>query len=245
MRGALRRGVGVSLVLGLVMPGWPVAAQSLGALAGTVVDEASLDRLEGAAVSILGSDVRATTDGSGQFLLEGVPIGAVSLRIAARGYVTVVERIEVADTDFLQIRLSPVAAALDELLVIAGRRDRGAAPVDRARPAESYRTALDVLAEDLPGVSVRRGGGNLGTGAAIWIRGVGTFGDNTPDIYLDGIRIDESPGDNRAMNVLDLIPAETIARIRVLKGPSAAAPFALGANGGILIETHRGGGSGG
>ncbi len=223
----------------------PLEGQQTASLAGTVVDEVTGRRLAGVSISIVGAEARTATDDFGLFLLARVPVGAVSVRIAATGYVTVVEQIEVAETDFLQIRLSPVAAALDEVLVIAGRRDRGAVdatPLER--PVESSRTALDVLAQDVPGVHVRRGGGNLGTGAAIWIRGAGTFGDNTPDVYLDGVRIDESTGGTRAMNVLDLIPAETVARIRVFKGPSGAAPFALGANGVILVETVRGAGPG-
>lgn len=238
---------GLALLLALCAPcGRDLAAQDHGALAGTVVDEATLARLEGVTVTILGSGIRATTDEFGQFLLEGVPFGATSLRIASRGYVTVVEQIELAATDFLQVRLSPVAAALDELLVIAGRR-----PLDpnlagqREHTDNSTRSALDILADDIPGVSVRRGGGNLGTGAAIAIRGVGTFGNSTPDIYLDGIRIDERSGGTRALNVLDLIAAETISRIQVFKGPAAATRYPNAANGVILIETHRGGGSGG
>ncbi len=225
-----------------IFAGWPTAAQQPGGvLAGTVVDELTLVRLEGVTVSVLGTDLRTVTDDFGQFLLAGVPAGEVSVRIALDGYVSVVERLEASAADFLQVRLRPMAAALDEILVVAGRRRDMEEAREIVPGADLSKTALDILQEDVPGVVVRRGGGDLGTGAAVFIRGAGSFRDNAPQIFVDGVRVDDAADQSRALNVLDLIPAEEVARIRVFRGPSAAAAFALGANGIILIETLRGG----
>lgn len=242
-RGPRRFGLAAlaSLIL-VVVPAGDVHGQDAGFLAGIVLDELTGEPLEGATVAILDADLETATSESGAFLLERIPLGTLSVRFAAAGYASVVERIEISATDFLQVRLRPVAVALDELLVVAGRRSRGPDGAEAVEPGhDSWRSALDLLADGVPGVMVRRGGGDLGTGAAIAIRGVGSFRDSSPDVYVDGVRIDDSSGGSRALNALDLIPAETVARIRVFRGPSSAAPFALGANGIILIETRRGG----
>ena len=102
---------------------------------------------------------------------------------------------------------------------------------------------LDLLADQIPGVTVQRGGGNIGGGgAAVAIRGIGTFQGNTaPDVYLDGVRLDARDTGEYAMHVLEGIPASEVARIRVLKGASSSSPYAFSANGVIIIETIRGG----
>ncbi len=160
------------------------------------------------------------------------------------GYASVVEPLVVSapELGFLQVWLRPVDAILDELLVSVGRDPRSSGLVEReTRPQETWRSALDLIEQEVPGVEVRRAGSNVGTGASISIRGVGSFENNAPVIYVDGIRIDDSAGTLRAMHALDLIPADMVARVRVLRGPSAAAAYAFAANGVILIETRRGG----
>jgi hypothetical protein len=221
-----------------------VAGQN-GFIAGILVDELTGESIGGGTIGIAKSGLETVTAPSGQFLLQGFSTGVVEVRISAPGYVGVVEEIEVSAADFLQIRLRPIAVILDELLVRAGRRSTGT-----SRPRveavsgshQGWRSALDLLEDDVPGVAIRRGGGNLGTGARIVIRGTGSFMDNSPDVFLDGILIQDSSNQTRAAHVLDLVAAETVARVRVLKGPAASGPFARSANGAIVIETHRGGG---
>ena len=41
-----------------------------------------------------------------------------------------------------------------------------------------------------------------------------------------------------SLNALELIPAERVLRIRVLRGPAAAAEYADAASGVILVETR-------
>jgi iron complex outermembrane receptor protein len=197
-------------------------------------------------VSIRGLDLRGTTQENGQFLLEGVPAGRHEVRFEADGYVSVVEQLEIASSDFLQIRLDRVSAVLDEILVLAGR-----APLERANGATveardgeaAWQSALDLLQNQVPGVTVRRGGG-LGNGAAIIIRGVNSFrSDGAPVIFVDGVRVDNAQAGTNSFHALELIPAETVSRIRVLKGAAEVGGYAMAANGVILIETRRGIGS--
>jgi outer membrane cobalamin receptor len=62
------------------------------------------------------------------------------------------------------------------------------------------------------------------------------MGPAEPAIYIDGIRAGE--GGNNAMLSLEQIPAANVLRIRVLRGPSAAAAYADAASGVILVETR-------
>ncbi len=61
--------------------------------------------------------------------------------------------------------------------------------------------------------------------------------NNDPVIYVDGVRVSDRLGDAQ-VHVLELIPAEDVERIRILRGPAAAAAYADAANGIILVETR-------
>jgi outer membrane cobalamin receptor len=89
----------------------------------------------------------------------------------------------------------------------------------------------------VPGVRVERGGGLAG-GVFIHLRGTGSFiADLSPDIYLDGVRIDGRNTGAAGLHVLELLPAESLSRIRVFKGASSGGPAISSANGAIWIET--------
>ena len=232
-----------SLALGLSFgSGVALAAQELGSLAGTIVDDVSGLPLARAVVSLPALEVDVVTNADGQFLLERLPIGHHEVKFEAPGYVSVTERIEIAASDFLQIRLDPVAAVLDQILVLAGRAPGAPATNQLHVPASErpWQSALDLLEDQVPGVTVRRGGG-LANGAAIVIRGINSFrSDGSPAVFVDGVRIDSQQTGPQSFHALDLISAEVVARIRVLKGASGVSGFANGANGIILIETIQG-----
>ena len=230
-----------TVVAGLFLPAAPTAGQQSGSLAGIVLDDLSGSPVREARIVLRSLGVDVETDATGQFLFEGVPLGTVEVRFEAPGYVSVVEEIEMSEAEFLQVRLSPMAVALDEVLVLTGRTPRRA-PQDPAQlnhDGGTWRSVLNLLEDQVPGIVVRRRGA-LAAGASIRIRGMGTFqGNYAPDVYLDGVRIDSAANAN-ALHVLDMIPAEAVARVRVYKGASAGAAMA-NPNGAIMIETHRGG----
>jgi outer membrane receptor protein involved in Fe transport len=222
-----------------------VAGQDLGFLVGLVVDDASGRPIEGASITLAGQQVGATTDADGYFSVQGARPGTVAVRFEAPGYVTLNEEFDLSAVEFLQVRLMAVAAALDEIVVLAGRAPRSRASRVDVRDEETpSKSVLDLLADQIPGVTVLRGGGNIGGGgASVTIRGVGTLqGSTAPDVYLDGVRLDGRDTGEHAMHVLDRIAAAEVARIRVLKG-AAASQYAFSANGVIVIETRRGGAS--
>jgi len=227
----------------LCVPFGVLEAQELGSVAGVVLDDSSGRPIGNAGVSLVGLGLRTTTAENGQFLFDGVPLGAVDMRFEAAGYMSLVEELQLSATDFLQVRLYPVRSVLDEIFVITGRESRSTQDqeIRVAEDVEAWRSVLNLLEDQVPGVVVRRGG-NLGGGAYVYIRGAGSFQrDNAPDVYLDGLRLTGGNTDNRSLHVLDMISAEEVERIRVIKGAGGASgATAGGANGVILIETRRG-----
>jgi len=221
----------------------PVRGQELGALAGVVLDDYTGAPVPSARISLRALGLEMVTETGGQFLLDQLPSGTYEVRFEAPGYVSMVEELELSAAEFLQVRLTPLAAVLDEILVLTGRPPRSDEPPGMPVKIDGapWRSVLNLLEDQVPGVVVRRRGA-LGAGSAIFIRGFGTFQTSAaPDVYLDGVRIDSAANPD-ALHVLDAIRADEVARVRVFKGAASGAAFG-GANGTILIETHRGTGS--
>ena len=231
------------VTLGVLCLAAGLEAQAPGSFSGSVVDDLNGAPLFGAVVSLPKAGLQATTDANGLFSMAGVPTGPQEVKFEAHGYVGVVERIVVADADFMQVRLDPMAAVLDEIMVMAGRAPstRVSARAARTRdPQRPWHSALDLLESQIPGVVVRRGGG-LANGAAILIRGVNSFrSDGAPVVIVDGIRLDAAQTGDNSFHTLDLIPAEAVSRIRVIKGAAEGSGYSNAANGVIVIETVRG-----
>jgi hypothetical protein len=227
-----------SFAVALAVGVGPLGAQEPTFFSGLVVDNMSARPLENAVVSIAALDLEFETRENGQFMFAGVPSGLFDVRFEAPGYVGVVEQIELAASAFLQIRLDPLAAVLDELLIVAGRRRPISASVVEVTDDTPRKNLLELLSE-IPGIRVQSGG-SVSTGGFIFIRGVNSFrGDMAPGIYVDGVQIDNQQANRGSMHALEKIPAEDVARVRVLKGPDAFT-YPMGAsNGIILIETNR------
>ena len=224
-------------------------AQVSAAVGATVLDETDHAPIGGAVVSLIGSDVKVETGEDGFFLLTDLAPGPVTFRVEKPGYGSVVEQVDVgtAVLEIFEVFLPRIEIMLQELLVTAG--SPAAFEERELRSDDRFQTALDLLANGVPGVSLSSVGG-LGIGTAIQIRGVGTFrGDTHPSVYLDGVQIDASgPGASPTgfgivLSALEAIPARDVARIQVLSGAAATARFPLASNGVILIETVKGGGS--
>jgi hypothetical protein len=223
-------------------------AQSRGVLFGLVVDDANDAPVVGAEIEVVGTKVRAKADELGMFVLSDLPAGPQNIRIEKDGYSKVVDRVEISAgglTD-LQVRLLPLAIALEELFVTGQRvRRTGYSVTELKTDSDSDKTAADLLAANVPGVRVAVNRGIAGSSADVAIRGRGTFtARGTPVIYLDGIVISEfvtpnNPGGVNALSVLSQIPAREVERIYVLKGPSAGVQYPQ-ADGAIIIETIRG-----
>ena len=224
-------------------------AQARAALGGTVRDDVDGAPIGGATVSLATGGAQVVTSDDGFFILPDLLPGPVTFRVEAPGYSSVVEQLDLGSTvlDIIEIRLPRMAFVLRELLVHVGANRP---PQEKeVRSSERFITALDFLANSVPGVTVLSGQGGVGQGSGIRIRGAGSFlGSNYPRVYLDGVLIDyQGPeaaptGSGSVLNVLESIPASSVVRIRVLSGPAATTQFPFAADGVILVETRKGGG---
>ncbi len=99
----------------------------------------------------------------------------------------------------------------------------------RSRPITSTSSGLQGL---LPGVTIRSFTALPGqTGSTIRIRGIGTLGDASPLIVIDGI-----PGGS-----MDILNPDDIESISVLKDAASSSIYGVrGANGVILVTTKKG-----
>jgi iron complex outermembrane receptor protein len=242
---------GITLVLavtGFTHAGLSEAeAQSPRSLVGTVKDAVTGAPLAGAMVSMFGSDVGTQTDSRGKFRLTDLAVAEINVRVAAEGYVVVVDRVEVSGAvTTVDFELDPVGAVLDELIVRDSLpRWDSVVTVTVTEPEELEGSVAEVLGR-VPGVLIVRPGARLGAGTTIQIRGLKSLlSGRDPLVYLDGIRVhggsrDPIAGGMRRQGLLDMIPLSQIDRIEILKGPAAAARYGLGAaNGVILIHSKK------
>jgi len=219
------------LVLLLLMPGHSFA-QTL-RVQGKVLDELG-EGLIGAGVVIQGTRTGTITDMDGNFVLPGVPNGAI-LEISCVGYTTL--EVQVTGQD-ITVALEPDSRALDEAVVIAYGQQKKVT-ITGAVSAVSGEGLLkapvanvaNALQGNLPGVSAVQASGMPGADEpVIRIRGVGSLNSAEPLVLVDGVE--------RSFSQLD---ANEIESISVLKDASATAVFGVrGANGVILVTTKRG-----
>lgn len=242
--------------LALAAMALPAGAQT-GSVAGRVTDQANGQPLVGARVQVIGTALTVLTTSEGRYQISNVPMGEVTVRVAALGYagrskLTAVQANEVAAVDFL-LALTPFS--LDEFIVTAtGEQSRRevASAISTVDVAELARTAPaqnfgDILAARAPSVTVLPG--NItGGGSRVRIRGNSSISlSNEPIYVVDGIRIwaDENSssigiGGTNPGRTNDLNP-EDIESIDIIRGPSASTLYGTdAANGVIVIKTKRG-----
>ncbi len=244
--------VAAALGVGILLSGTHLAleGQASASLMGIVLQEGSGQPLPGVTLMILETQRSVVTDDNGEFSFPGLTAGEVVLSAGLDGHASVVESLEIASSEvsFVQLRLQPLFAALDEILV-AAERSSGRAGHHEALVRNddgNLGTAADLLEGKVPGLNLRRNTGSAGGGARVQLRGPNSlFLSNEPVIYVDGIRISSRNGslDSRysaGLHPLEMIPASAVESIRVLRGPSAGAQYPDATNGVILIETRQG-----
>jgi TonB-linked SusC/RagA family outer membrane protein len=217
----------------------PVAMPSASILAiikGQVLDEAGAP-LEGASITVKGTDRATTTDANGNFSLQG-PDGAIVLIISYVGYTTR----EVSVTN--DVPVSIVLAAknkdqqMDQVVVVGyGTQKKvnltGSVSSISGKKIEERPVSNTVLAlqGQAPGLSViNRGGAGGDDNVTIRIRGTGTLNAADPLVLVDGV----------PQSLSSVAPSE-IESISVLKDAASASIYGSRAgNGVILVTTKRG-----
>jgi hypothetical protein len=219
-----------------------VTADGLGAqqIVGRVLNSTNKTELAGARVTVIGWNRSTVTDGDGFFTFKNLPTGKLSIRVEKAGYVGVVEDVDIQSDAVTLVRFDvpAVGAFLDELTAVVHRRATPGSPGETVVQGGShdsrYRTALDLLAYRIPGVTVTEGGGASGHGIRVLIRGISSLSlDNEPAVYVDGVR-------THSLDQLEDISANDVQRIRVIRDATTSTLYPDGANGVILIETRAG-----
>ena len=235
------------------------AAQTTGTVKGTVTDAATQRPLDGAQISVVGTDLGTLTNTAGQFQFN-VPLGQVILRIRRVGYgssnkvVTVTPDAPVtADFAMPQVAIGLDAVVVTGTGVATERRKLGntIATVDASQLRNApVQNVSEMLAAREPGVSILPSGGLTGEGARIRIRGAASLSQpNEPIVYVDGVRVDRGGGFGDFVGTggggypsrLDDINPESIERIEILKGPAAATLYGTEASAGVIqVFTKQG-----
>lgn len=208
-----------------------------------------------ATVKVSGTANGTVTDANGHFEITANP--GDQLEISSIGYLT--QKIEVpANGSSLQVVLQGNAKVLNETVVTALGIKRSTRTLgyseEQISGSEIARSnapnVVNALSGKMAGVNITNPNGVDGGSTRILIGGNNTIqGNNQPLIIVDGMPM-ANDFSASAQNVtapkdwgspINLINAEDIEDISVLKGPAAAALYGgRGANGVILITTKKG-----
>ena len=251
-----------ALVAALLFSTQAASAQT-GRITGQVTDTAGGRPLEGVTVTVVADGNRtiagARTDAAGRYVIGSVAAGSAQLRARVLGYgpkdraITVVAG-QTLTADFV---LAQRSVQLDQVVVTGTggaveRRSVGNV-IESINASEVMKTSAPRSVEQLigartPGVVVLPATGQVGTGAQIRVRSVGSLSLGTdPIVYIDGVRMDANTnrgpaqrGGAGASRLNDINP-EDIQSIEIIKGPAAATLYGTEASNGVVqIITKRG-----
>ncbi len=202
-------------------------------ITGVVSDEDGTP-LPGASVVVSGTTNGTQTDFDGNYTLTNVDSNA-SLSFSYIGFVA--QQVALNGRNSINITLQEDLQALDEVVVVGyGSQSRVAVTGAISSVNSEEITALPVsnateaLQGRAAGVTVVNTGAP-GTEPSITIRGLGTFGNNSPLFVVDGVIVGNLSGINQ----------NDIESINVLKDASTTAVYgAQGSNGVVLVTTKKG-----
>ena len=252
-------------LLALALAAWtfqPDTASAQNQIGGRVVDATSGRPLAGVQISIVESGQGGLTQANGRFLILGVQQASVTINVVMLGYRDQRLTAQTGDVQ-LEIRMDPRAVELDALVVTGVAGDQLARSlgntVARVSAAELTEVAPPATFESLlsgavPGMNVAIGGGEVGGGANIRIRGANSISLNSqPLVYIDGIRVNGNNADvgggvggvgidnSVPPSRLNDINPEDIESVEIIKGPAAATLYGTEASNGVInIITKRG-----
>jgi TonB-linked SusC/RagA family outer membrane protein len=229
-----RHGVIAMLFLLLLIASVHVSAQT-GQIKGSVKDETGAP-LPGATIAVKETKSATISDINGNFMINAE--SGNTLVVSFIGYDP--QSVIVGDSHQINVVLKASSSSLNEVVVVGygsvKKKDLtgsvSVVNVDNAKKTASYDVAK-LLQGQAAGVSVQ-GSGEPGGFVQIKIRGIATFGNNSPLFVIDGVPVD-APFD---------FPTDNIESIQVLKDASAAAIYGSRAATGVVIITTKKGHAG-
>ena len=205
-------------------------------ITGSVVD--AMGPVIGASVVEKGTTNGTVTDFDGNFALNVKP--GATIVVSFIGFET--QEIKVGNKDNFQITMKDDNAVLEEVVVVGyGVQKKklvtGATVQVKGEDIAKLNTtnALTAMQASTPGVNITQTSSQPGKGFKVNIRGVGTIGESSPLLIIDGINA------GTADNGLNGLNPNDIESIDVLKDAASAAIYgARAANGVILVTTKQG-----
>ncbi|HSJ68261.1 MAG TPA: TonB-dependent receptor [Anditalea sp.] len=203
-----------------------------------VVRDAEGQPLPGATVVLKGTTRGTVTDLDGRFTISTEGSSQPVLVVSYIGYDT--QEIIIGNQTSLDISMQEDATSLEAVVVVGygtqkkatltGAVSQVTSEVFANRPITNINQGIQGT---MPGVTITGASGAPGQNAgAIRIRGIGTWGNATPLVVIDGV-----PGGN-----LNILNPDDIESISVLKDAASSSIYGVrGANGVIVVTTKRGG----
>ena len=212
------------------------SSQAQQTLTGKIFDETGLP-IVGATVKISSSGNATQTNPEGIFSLSVNDLKASDLLLIS--YVGYEDKsLKVNGQKSFQLVLNKKNAFMDEVVVVGyGTQEKknltGAVNTISSKNIENkpVSNALVALQGESPNLIIQQRTFNPGSGVNINIRGLGTLGDNSPLIVIDGII-----GGN-----INTINANDIESVTVLKDAGSAAIYGSRAANGVLLVTTKSG----
>lgn len=264
-RRVLRWMPGVGCLMAVVLcVAAPQARAQTGTVSGQVTDRRSSTPVAGATIEV-DSALRASTGADGRYRITNVPAGthAISARRIGFGVARQNVSVSAGGTATADFALQVAAAMLDEVVVT------GTAGGEQRRSIGNAVSTIDVTAEldksastnitsllnaRSPGLVIVPATGRLGSTPAIQIRGKSSLSlSNSPLIYIDGIRVNNSQGigptgtgglatqNSQIAGRMNDINPDDIESIEVISGPAAATIYGTEAAAGVIqIITKKG-----
>lgn len=203
---------------------------------GRVIDARTKSPIVGAAVMLQASNVGAITDSDGNYVI-GVSDPKGVMVVSFLGYKQKESAID--NRTRIDFEMSEDAQSVEDVVVVGYGAQKKATVTGAMSSVATEQLAKvtspslsSALGGSIPGIITRQASGEPGyDGAAIYIRGMGTFGSGkSPLILIDGIERD-----------INLVNTAEIESFSILKDASATAVYGMrGANGVILINTRKG-----
>lgn len=214
------------------------SAQEPGTVSGTVTSASDGEPLIGASVLVKGTTIGTDTDIDGNFTVKAKKGDVLQFRYV--GYEP--SEVKVGDSNVINVMLQENENNLDEVVVVGyGTQKRklvtgSTFQVAGDQLAQMNTTnALTAMQSQAPGVQITQSSTQPGKGFKVSIRGVGTIGESSPLLVIDGIV------SGTANDGLNGINPNDIESIDVLKDAASAAIYgSRAANGVILVTTKQG-----
>lgn len=206
--------------------------------AGNVKDEEN-HNMPGVSVAVKGTTHGVSTNENGNFSIDAKRTDSLVLTFTGYKAVTVLAG------DNLAISMEGSIGSLNQAIVVGYGKQKQLTVTGSVSVALGKDLAMmpvanvsNMLLGNISGISGVQASGEPGrNNAAIYIRGVSTYGSQTPLVVIDGIQQpEENPFDE-----LNNLNVNDIASVSILKDASSTAVYGIrGANGVIIVTTRRG-----